>query len=68
MLFISLCLDPGNSVIVVLDVSICLLGHQVSYLKAFDICHETGFLHVGTHTSAVHIIWFSGGVNIIVYE
>ena len=68
MLFISLCLDPGNSIIVLQDVFISLLGHQVSYLTAFDVCHKTGFLHVGTHTSAVHIIWFSGDVNIIVCE
>jgi len=38
------------------------------YLAASDIIHETDFLHVGTHVNAVHIMWFSGGLNIIVYE
>ena len=68
MLVISLCLDPGNFIVVLLDIFISLLGHQVSYLTACDISRETGFLHVSTHAGAAHIMWFSQDLNIVVYE
>jgi len=37
-------------------------------LATFDIIHETSFLHVITPVSAVCIMWFGEGLNIIVYE